>query len=58
MIKSSWSKDSVFTELEIMRAIAEVDLLILDDLGAEGTHHGRRNYCSLSSIPDYQKAFL
>ncbi|MDM5157260.1 ATP-binding protein [Bacillus sp. DX1.1] len=36
MIKSSWSKDSVFTELEIMRAIAEVDLLILDDLGAEG----------------------
>lgn len=35
MIKSSWSKDNDFTELEIMRAIAEVDLLILDDLGAE-----------------------
>jgi DNA replication protein DnaC len=36
MIKSSWSKNSDFTELEIMRAITEVDLLILDDLGAEG----------------------
>jgi DNA replication protein DnaC len=36
MIRSSWSKSSDFTELEITRAIAEVDLLILDDVGAEG----------------------
>lgn len=36
MIKSSWSKNSDFTELEITSAIAEVDLLILDDVGAEG----------------------
>ena len=36
MVKSSWTKDSTYSELELMRAIAEADLLILDDVGAEG----------------------
>lgn len=36
LVKSSWSKDSSYSEFELMRAIAEVDLLILDDVGAEG----------------------
>ncbi|NMD68685.1 ATP-binding protein [Bacillus sp. DNRA2] len=36
LIKASWLKDSDFTELEMMRSMAEVDILILDDVGAEG----------------------
>lgn len=36
LVKSSWSNGSARSELEIMRAIAEADLLILDDVGAEG----------------------
>ncbi len=36
LIKSSWSRESSLTEVEIIKAISEVDLLILDDVGAEG----------------------
>lgn len=36
MIKSSWTTEGDLTELELARAIGEVDVLILDDVGAEG----------------------
>ncbi|WP_071394137.1 ATP-binding protein [Bacillus tuaregi] len=36
MIKSSWSKESTYSERDLMRSIAEADLVILDDVGAEG----------------------
>lgn len=36
VLKASFSKESDYTSHEIMRALSEVDLLVLDDLGAEG----------------------
>ncbi|MFB6467788.1 ATP-binding protein [Cytobacillus sp. Hz8] len=36
MVKASWTKDSNYSELELMKAVSEADLLILDDVGAEG----------------------
>ncbi|RYL94970.1 DnaC [Sporolactobacillus sp. THM7-4] len=35
-VRSTWSRESKLTESEIMRLISKADLVILDDLGAEG----------------------
>jgi len=42
-IKSTWEKESSVRELELLEALETVDLLVLDDLGAEGASQWQVN---------------
>ena len=54
-IRNTFSSENKESETQIMRALLECDLLILDDIGAEKPRNGWKKSYSVSLMDDIEK---